>query len=312
MIRASPTVSTSILRHVTAGVSAYIKEYEKYVPVPVNITTVNTLFGLDIQDEAGMQEWLAKEQIPCSNPKNSRDIALSRVGQRLYDLMFRCYSVKQWDKDPVDLDASVLARIPVRTNFDDRYFTDPYQALPKNGYTEFVDNILKHPNIEVRTDCDFFAEGHTLKNFEKTFYTGPIDRFYADRGLDKLEYRSVNFKWETVETEKPETLLYPRSQTNFPNTDYPYTRVTEYKHILGQKVKEDRRCTVLAWEYSVSGGDPYYPVPNDRNRDLFLKYKALSETESDVVFVGRLASYKYFNMDEAILAAMECADAQGL
>jgi len=292
-------------------VCAYIKEYQKYVPVPVNITTVNELFGLGIEDEAGMDAWLKTEQIPCNNPQNSKDIALSRVGQRLYDLIFRCYSLKQWEKDPVDLDASVLARIPVRSNFDDRYFTDPYQALPKDGYTDFVANILNHPNIETRIGIDYFAEGHSLSNFEKMFYTGPIDRFYAHVGMDPLEYRSVNFKWETKEVESVDTLLYPRSQTNFPSTDYAHTRITEYKHILQQKPKDDRRVTVLATEYSVSGGDPYYPVPNDRNRNLFLKYKELAEKEKDVVFVGRLASYKYFNMDEAISAALECADAQG-
>jgi UDP-galactopyranose mutase len=293
-------------------VCAYIKEYSKYVPVPVNITTVNDLFGAGIQDEAGMQTWLEGEQVPCPAPTNSREVALSRVGQRLYDLIFRGYSLKQWERDPVDLDASVLARIPVRTNYDDRYFTDPHQGIPKEGYTDMVGRILDHPNIETRVGVDFFAEGHSLANFEKMFYTGPIDRFYAHAGMDPLEYRSVRFEWETREVETPDTLLYPRSQTNFPSTDYPHTRITEYKHILNQRPKDERRVTVLATEYSVSGGDPYYPVPNDRNRDLFLRYKALAEQEKSVVFVGRLASYKYFNMDEAISAALECADAQGL
>jgi UDP-galactopyranose mutase len=294
-------------------VCAYIKEAAKYVPVPVNITTVNELFGLGIEDEAGMEAWLKTEQVPCGpTPANSREVALSRVGPRLYDMIFRCYSLKQWERDPVDLDASVLARIPVRSNFDDRYFTDPYQALPKGGYTDFVGKILDHPNIETRVDCDFFAEEAALHNFEKKFYTGPIDRFYAHVGMDPLEYRSVTFKWETVETEKNDTLLYPRSQTNFPSTDYKHTRITEYKHILGQLPKDDRRVSVLATEYSVAGGDPYYPVPNDRNRDLFLRYKELAEKERGTVFVGRLASYKYFNMDEAISAALECCDNQGL
>jgi UDP-galactopyranose mutase len=293
-------------------VCAYVKEAKKYVPVPVNITTVNELFGEEITDEQGMSSWLQKEQIPCSAPMNSRDVGLARAGPRLYELLFRNYSVKQWERDPLDLDPSVLARIPVRSNFDDRYFTDKYQALPKDGYTAMVANMLNHPNIEVRLDSDFFSDRHSLQNFEKCFYTGPIDRFYADRGLDKLEYRSVIFDWKTEEVETSQTLIYPRSQTNFPSLDYKHTRVTEYKHILGQQPKDERRVTVLATEYSVSNGDPYYPVPNDRNRDLFLKYKELGEQEKDVIFVGRLASYKYFNMDEAISAALECCDANGL
>ena len=214
------------------------------------------------------------------------------------------------------MDASVLARIPVRANFDDRYFTDPYQALPVDGYTAFVQSMLTHPNIEVRLGVDYFAEEASLRPRcagERVFYTGPIDRFYADRGLDRLEYRAVTFDWSTVETETCDTLLYPRAQTNFPSLDYKHTRITEYKHILGQRPKEERRVSVLATEHSVSGewGHEYYPIPNDRNRELFAKYKAIGDAERDVTFSGRLASYKYFNMDEAINSALETADAAG-
>ena len=294
-------------------VCAYVKEADKFVPVPVNITTVNELFGEDVADEAGMQAWLEKEQVPCAAPQNSRDVGLQRVGPRLYELLFRNYSLKQWERDPADMDASVLARIPVRSNFDDRYFTDPFQALPAGGYTAFVSSMLEHPNIEVRTDCDFFAEGHALRNFEKAFYTGPIDRYYADRGLDKLEYRAVHFEWSTVETERSDTLLYPRSQTNFPSLEYKHTRITEYKHILGQLPKDERRVSVLATEFSVEGswGAEYYPLPNERNRQLFARYKSIGDAEKDVTFCGRLASYKYFNMDEAIQAALVTADEAG-
>jgi len=304
-------------------VCAYVKEADKYVPVPVNITTVNELFGAGIEDEAGMAAWLAAETVACASPQNSRDVGLSRVGPRLYEMLFRNYSLKQWERDPADMDASVLARIPVRANRDDRYFTDPYQALPKDGYTAFVQRMLDHPNIEVRLGVDYFAEEASLRprgggggggaDAGRVFYTGPIDRFYADRGLDKLEYRAVTFDWSTVETEANDTLLYPLAQTNFPSLDYKHTRITEYKHILGQRPKDERRVTVLATEHSVVGGwgHEYYPVPNDRNRDLCARYKALGDAETEVVFSGRLANYKYFNMDEAINAALETADAAG-
>jgi UDP-galactopyranose mutase len=257
-------------------VCAYVKEAKKYVTVPVNITTVNELFGESITDEAGMDAWLKSEQVPCASPSNSRDVGLARVGPRLYELLFRNYSLKQWERDPSEMDPSVLARIPVRANFDDRYFTDPHQALPVGGYTPFVRRMLDHPNIEVRLGVDYFAEEAALRNRERVFYTGPIDRFYADRGLDKL--------------------LYPRSQTNFPSLDFKHTRITEYKHILGQRPKDERRVSVLATEYSTAGswGAEYYPVPNERNRELFLRYKEIGDAEKDVTFVGRLASYKYF------------------
>lgn len=291
-------------------VCAYVKEAARYVPVPVNISTVNELFGESIADEAGMDAWLAKEQVPCAAPQNSRDVGMARVGARLYELLFRNYSLKQWERDPADMDASVLARIPVRSNFDDRYFTDPHQALPRDGYTSFVSLMLDHPNIEVRLGVDYFAEEAALRNRERVFYTGPIDRFYADRGLDKLEYRAVNFEWSTVDVETPDTLIYPRSQTNFPSLDFKHTRITEYKHILGQRPKDERRVSVLATEFSTAGGwgQEFYPVPNDRNRELFARYKAIGDEEKEVTFVGRLASYKYFNMDEAINAALVTAD----
>jgi UDP-galactopyranose mutase len=325
-------------------VCAYVKEADKYVPVPVNIDTVNELFSAGVEDEAGMAAWLAAETVPCASPQNSRDVGLARVGPRLYEMLFRNYSLKQWERDPADMDASVLARIPVRANRDDRYFTDPHQALPREGYTAFVQAMLAHPNIEVRLGVDYFAEEASLRSRspgERVFYTGPIDRFYADRGLNKLEYRAVTFDWSTVETEANDTLIYPRSQTNFPSLDYRHTRITEYKHILGQLPKDERRVSVLATEHSVVGGwgQEFYPVPNERNRDLFARYKAIGDAERDVTFSGRLASYKYFNvsplyfplvranfltvtlshrttvtrtqMDEAILAALETADAAG-
>jgi len=282
-----------------------------HVPVPCNITTVNTLFGTTIKDEAEMNDWLAREQVPCAAPADSRDVALSRVGHRLYDMLFKGYTRKQWDKWPEQLEASVLARIPVRNNFDDRYFTDRYQALPRHGYTKMISNILDHPNIEVRTEVDYFAQDHALKGYEKCYYTGPIDRYYAHLGMDPLEYRTVTFKPEIVKTESDEGLIQPTSQVNYPTMDVAHTRITEYKHLPNQDTASGLLHvphSVLVTEYSTGEGEPFYPVPAPVNRALYEKYKAASEGEKDVVFVGRLASYKYFNMDAAILNALECTD----
>lgn len=282
-----------------------------HVPVPVNIQTVNTLFRLNIQTQEEMDRWLLNEQIPCTNPTDSRQMALSRVGNRLYDLLFKGYTKKQWDKYPEELDASVLARIPVRNNNDDRYFTDKWQALPSHGYTQFIANILDHPNITTKLDTDYFAERHNFTNFEKCYFTGPIDRYFSDLGLAPLEYRSLNFSYETVnfESDCSNKFYQPVVQVNYPLPDVEWTRISEYKHLPNNPAgaNESSKSTIVK-EFSSAEGDPFYPVPRQANRDLYDKYKAQADKEKDVVFVGRLASYKYFNMDQAILNAMETAD----
>lgn len=281
---------------------------EVHVPVPANIATVNELFDLSIGSEEEMNAWLGAEQVPCAAPGDSRDVALSRVGHRLYDLLFRGYTKKQWDKFPEQLEPSVLARIPVRSNWDDRYFTDPHQALPTGGYTAFVAAILDHPNIEVRTGCDFFAERHALASAERVIYTGPVDHYFAHLGYEPLEYRSVRFVPEDVPIRRHDECVQPTSQVNYPSLDVPWTRVTEYKHLLGQTSRNDRLTSTLLKEYSSAEGDPFYPVPDPKNRALYEKYRAAAEAEPRVMFAGRLASYKYFNMDEAINSALTTAD----
>ena len=273
-----------------------------HVPVPVNITTVNTLFDAGIADEAGMDAWLAREQVPCAAPRDSRDVALSRVGARLYELLFSGYTHKQWDKWPEQLEASVLARIPVRNNRDDRYFTDRWQALPRRGYAAALDAMLAHANIEVRTGVDFFAERDALRGFERTFYTGPIDRYFAHLGHDPLEYRTVTFDRSVVPTAGDEARVQPTSQVNYPSPAVPHTRITEYKHLPNQDTPSGLLHTprsVLMTEFSTGSGEPFYPVPAPANRALYEKYRAAAAAEGEgVVFVGRLASYKYFNMDQ--------------
>ena len=201
----------------------------KLVPVPVNITTVNLLLGTRIQNEEEMKAWLSKNQIPCEHPQNSEEAALARVGKVLYEKIFKNYTKKQWDKDPSELDPEVLQRIPVRDNFDDRYFSDKYQYLPTDGYTKIFANMLNHPHITVLLNTDFLKVKDQYTDYEKLFYTGPIDQFFNEK-MDKLEYRSLEFVHETYDKE----YFQPNGVINYPNEE-KYTRIVEYKHFTKQK-----------------------------------------------------------------------------
>jgi len=274
-----------------------------YVPIPVNITTVNKLFDTNIKNDIEMRQWLDSNQTKYIFPANGKEAALNRVGPELYKLIFETYTKKQWDKYPEELDASVLQRIPVRDNFDDRYFIDKYQALPKYGYTNFFAKLLKHENISVHLNTDFFEYSKVvnLAEYSKIIYTGPIDQYFGDSGYPKLEYRSINFKEESHDVH----LFQSNSVVNYPGPDTEYTRIVEYKHFLNQKTCTGK--TIIVKEYTTDDGEPYYPVPNDKNRKIFEMYKLLADKESkdnNVIFVGRLANYKYFNMDEAIANAL--------
>ena len=269
------------------------------VPIPVNITTVNKIFGLDLSTEAEMEEWLEENRISYKKPANGEQAVLNKVGPELYEKMFRHYTKKQWDKYPEELDASVLERIPVRTNFDDRYFSDKYQALPKGGYTKMFEKILAHPNISIKLNTDFFDVKDEISGYSKLFYTGPIDRFFEFKHSieDKLEYRSINFVKETVDKE----YFQDNSVVNYPGMEVGFTRIVEYKHFGNQKSEK----TTIFKEYTTDDGEPYYPVPNQRNRDIYQKYKEEAERLKDIYFVGRLANYKYFNMDQAFKNALD-------
>ncbi|NJW51543.1 UDP-galactopyranose mutase [Salinimicrobium oceani] len=269
------------------------------VPIPVNITTVNRIFGLQISTEKEMADWLEKNRIPFENATNGEEAVLNKVGSVLYEKMFRHYTKKQWDKYPEELDASVLERIPVRKNFDDRYFTDTYQALPLGGYTKMFESMLSSPRIKVLLNTDYFDVKDEVSGYSKLFYTGPIDRFFEFKHslMEKLEYRSINFVTETVNKE----FFQENSVVNYPGTDVNFTRIIEYKHFGNQPSEK----TTIVREYTTDEGEPYYPVPNARNREIYEKYKAEAEQLEDIYFVGRLANYKYFNMDEAFKNALD-------
>ncbi len=269
------------------------------VPIPVNITTVNKIFDLDLSTQQEMKDWLEKNRSAIEDPQNGKEAVLDKVGPVLYEKMFRHYTKKQWDKFPEELDASVLNRIPVRTNFDDRYFSDKYQALPKGGYTKIFENILSHPNIHVELNTDYFDVKDKINGYEKLFYTGPIDRFFEFKYSleEKLEYRSINFVSETVDKD----FYQENSVVNYPGMEVDFTRIIEYKHFGDQKADK----TTIVKEYTVDTGEPYYPVPNEKNRAIYNKYKEEAEALVDIYFVGRLANYKYFNMDQAFKNALD-------
>lgn len=270
-----------------------------HVPVPVNIDTVNTLFATNLSTSTDMRQWLAARQVHfgADNVTNSEHVGLQRVGHQLFKMIFEPYTYKQWGKFPHELGPSVLARIPVRFDHDDRYFSDPYQALPADGYTAMFQKMFASPRITVRLGMDYFDVRGSLQ-CGHVYFTGPIDAYFAQTGMPKLEYRSLDFERVVYRNTR---FYQPASVVNAPGLEYNYTRAVEYKHFLNQSSAD----TVVFFERSNDHGEPYYPVPNTRNQLLFQRYKKLAEQETDVTFVGRLANYKYFNMDETVKNALE-------
>lgn len=269
------------------------------VPIPVNITTVNTLCDQTIKNEQEMDKWLKETQVVYDEITNSEEVAKSRVGEVLYDKIFKDYTYKQWNKYPEELKPEVLARIPIRNNFDDRYFSDRFQALPHKGYTHFFNKLLDNPLIRVCKGVDFLNLGEIDLDNKIVIYTGPIDEYFS--GHDKLEYRSIDF---VIERYKNMNYYQPNSVVNYPGKEVDFTRIVEYKHFLNQESPH----TTIVKEYTKSDGEPYYPVPTQKNMERYEKYKELAKKEKGVHFLGRLATYKYFNMDEAILNALEYFD----
>ncbi len=265
----------------------------KLVPVPINQDTVNLLYGLKLKTEAEVEAFFALQAEPRTSVRTSEDVVVSKVGRDLYEKLFRNYTRKQWGKDPSELDALVTARIPVRTNRDDRYFTDRYQAMPKHGYTRMFENMLDHRNITVELGCDYRDVAQRVK-FKEVVYSGPVDEFFGFR-FGELPYRSLRFEHKTLKKE----FLQPVAVINYPN-DHAYTRVTEFKHLTGQAHRE----TSVVYEYPAAEGDPYYPVPTPENAALYKRYAELAAATPNVHFVGRLATYRYYNMDQVVAQAL--------
>lgn len=279
-----------------------------YVPIPICLQTMQTMgFAQTIPE---MKTYFERETLTFQQKsiQNSRDSCLARVGPFFYETFFRHYTVKQWNKEPEELDASVLERIPIRFQDDDRYFTDKYQALPQDGYTSIVKSMIQQPEITLHLNTDYFQEEHTLRGIQTIIFTGAIDRYYHFSGLEPLEYRSIRFEEYNVPLEENQEFILPSSVVNEPSQHIPYTRTVEYKHFLNQQT--DKKVSTLVREYTNSNGEPYYPVPNIRNLALYKQYQILAEQETEkqrrqIIFAGRLANYKYINMDQAIGMALD-------
>ena len=262
------------------------------VPIPINLDTINKLYGLNLTSFQ-VEEFFQSVAEPRSEIRTSEDVVVSRVGRELYEKFFRNYTRKQWGLDPSELDASVTSRVPTRTNRDDRYFTDTYQAMPLHGFTRMFENMLDHPNIKIMLNCDYREIEKDIP-FREMIYTGPVDTYF-DYCYGKLPYRSLEFKHETHAVSE----YQPAPVVNYPN-EHLYTRITEFKYLTGQ----EHQKTSIVYEFPRGEGDPYYPVPRKENAELYVKYKALADETPNVHFVGRLATYKYYNMDQIVAQAL--------
>jgi UDP-galactopyranose mutase len=262
------------------------------VPIPINLDTVNKLYDLNLTEDE-LPAWFAARAETIDEIRTSEDVVVSKVGRELYEKFFRGYTRKQWGVDPSELDKSVTARVPTRTNRDDRYFTDEFQYMPKHGYTRMFDAMLASPNIDVMLGTDYSAVRDTIAH-RRLIFTGPVDEFFEFR-FGRLPYRSLRFEHQTLD----QPWFQPVGTVNFPQTE-EYTRVSEYKHMTGQ----DHPKTSITYEYPAADGDPYYPIPRPENAELYKKYERLAYNTPDVWFVGRLATYRYYNMDQVVGQAL--------
>ena len=262
------------------------------LPIPINLDTINRLYGLSLTS-IELEGWLAARAEPVEEIRTAEDVVVSTVGRELYEKFFRGYTKKQWGVDPSELDKSVTARVPTRTNTDDRYFGDKYQFMPAAGFTRMFEQIVDHPNIEIMLDTDYRDLIPSVR-YQQLIFTGPIDEYFG-YCYGKLPYRSLSFKHVTLDKPWHQSVAV----VNYPQTN-DYTRVTEYKHLTGQQHAQ----TSLTYEYPSDKGDPYYPIPRPENAELFKRYESLALATKGVWFVGRLATYRYYNMDQVVGQAL--------
>jgi UDP-galactopyranose mutase len=263
-------------------------------PIPINRTTLNILYGRDLKTDMEAAAFLASRAEPVEKVRTSEDVVISAVGRELYETFFQGYTRKQWGIDPSELDKSVTARVPTRTNTDDRYFTDKFQNMPTDGYTRMFENMLDQPGIQLELGVEF-EDVDSEAVYDRLIFTGPVDEYFHFR-YGKLPYRSLKFRHETLD--RP--WFQEVGTVNYPEPGIPYTRISEYKHMTGQAAAK----TTITYEYPSAEGDPYYPVPRPENQALYKKYEKLALETPNVYFVGRLATYRYYNMDQVVGQAL--------
>jgi UDP-galactopyranose mutase len=262
------------------------------LPIPINLDTVNRMYGTSYTSFE-LEQFFKSIAEPVSQVRTSEDVIVSKVGRELYEKFFRNYTRKQWGLDPSELDATVTSRVPVRTNRDDRYFTDTYQVMPLRGYTRLFQRMLTHPNIKILLNADY-RDVESMIPHAEVIFTGPIDEYFGYR-FGRLPYRSLDFKFETRNV----PVAQPAPVINYPNEN-AYTRVTEFKYLTGQ----EHAKTTLVYEFATATGDPYYPVPQPQNAALYRTYQDLAALTPGVHFLGRLGTYKYYNMDQVVAQAL--------
>ncbi|MGV7203652.1 UDP-galactopyranose mutase [Xanthomonas citri] len=267
---------------------------EQQVPIPINMTTLNRLYGLQLSTEEQAAAFLASRAEPVADIQTSEDVVINQVGRELYETFFRGYTRKQWGLDPSQLDKSVTSRVPTRTNDDDRYFTDTFQQMPLHGYTRMFERMLDHPNIKVMLNTDYREICDELE-YDQLVYSGPVDEYF-DYCYGKLPYRSLRFEHSMLDQEHFQAV----ATVNYPDEAVAYTRITEYKHLTGQQ----HPSTSITREYPSAEGDPYYPIPRAENAELYRRYERLAAETPKVTFLGRLGTYKYYNMDQVVGQAL--------
>lgn len=263
------------------------------IPMPITLETINKLYNLSLSPEE-MEDFIRSRAVPVGEIRTSRDVALSKVGEEIYEKFFKNYTIKQWGIDPAEIDTSVISRIPLRFNRDTRYFTDKYQGMPRHGYTKMCEAMAANKNIKLLLNTDFMEIKGNLE-YDTLVFTGPADEYYGYK-YGKLAYRSIDFVFETYDMES----YQEAPVVNYPN-DYDFTRITEFKKMTWQ---ESRKTTILK-EYPMAGGEPYYPFPTAECRAQFALYQREMEKEENVHFLGRLAEYRYYNMDAAVRSALD-------
>ncbi|MDF2590060.1 MAG: hypothetical protein K0S41_3901 [Anaerocolumna sp.] len=263
------------------------------IPMPITVETINQLYNINLSCDE-LEDFLKKQAVPIDDIKTSKDVALSKVGLDIYEKIFENYTKKQWGIDPAELDTSVISRIPIRFNRDTRYFADRYQGMPKHGYAKMCEKMISNKNIKLLLNTDY-KEVIDQIQYETLIYTGPTDYFY-DYKHGKMLYRSIRFEYETFSKEEYQSVPV----VNYPN-DYDYTRITEFKKLTGQ----EHFKTTIVKEYPNSDGEPYYPFPTKDNKDLFALYQEDMKKEKNVIFLGRLAEYRYYNMDAVVRRALD-------